>query len=136
MREAVLKPRVICEFLEKYEGNSVPPKPIALNVIETLSVPAVVCERAYEMILNNAEALELLLDIKGKKFVKLDAHPTPISTPELDGDTPPGAAGNGFVGGVSDTYEVEEPPDIPKKPARRPIEQPCVHNAWEGCDGC
>jgi CAP12/Pycsar effector protein, TIR domain len=116
MREAVLKPRVIREFLEKYDGNAVPQKPIALNVIETLNVPAEVCERAYEMILNNAEPLGLFLDIKGKKFVKLDARPTPASIPDTDGDTPLGAAGNGFVGEVSDTYEVEEAPDIPKKP--------------------
>jgi hypothetical protein len=78
MREAVLKPRVIREFFEKHDGKGLPPKPIALNVIETLDVPAEVRERASEMILNNAEALGLLIDVNGKKFVKLDAHGTPV----------------------------------------------------------
>ena len=61
-----MKPRVIREFLENHDGKGLPPKPIALNVIETLDIPAEVRERAYEMILNNAQALGLLIDINAR----------------------------------------------------------------------
>jgi hypothetical protein len=38
MREAFLPPRVIREFLEKYEGSKLPSRQIGLNVLENLGV--------------------------------------------------------------------------------------------------
>jgi predicted nucleotide-binding protein len=72
MREAVLKPRVIREFLQKYDGSSLPLPNIALNVIEQMNVPENARQRAYDMIIRNAEDLGLLIELKGKKYVRLD----------------------------------------------------------------
>lgn len=119
-REAVLKPRVIREFLEKYDSNALPQPTIALNVIESLNVPKAARERAYEMIVNNAEALGLLIDIKGKKYVKLDAKapktPAPVDEPEpgLDLST------TGLDDQFQESYTLGDAPDIPHKPPTDP----------------
>jgi hypothetical protein len=126
MREAVLKPRVIREFLEKYNGNLMPQKTIAMNVIETMNVPKDATERAYDMIIRNAEALGLLMDIKGKKYVKLDAPPQALkdagqgdqrTEPDEYEAPPPDVQADG--GGSS--YAVAEAPVIPPKPPTDPV---------------
>src|ERR1700722_4773629 len=38
-RDAVLKPRVMSEFLNKYSGSPIPRNDIALNVLEEMGVP-------------------------------------------------------------------------------------------------
>jgi hypothetical protein len=81
MREAVLKPRVIREFLQKYDSSPLPMQNIAFNMLEQqLKVPNSATQRAYNMIMRNAEDLDLLIDIKGKKYVRLGG-PSP-STPQ------------------------------------------------------
>lgn len=73
MREAFLKPRVIHEFLRKYENHAVPRQEIAVNVIvEELGVPRDKAELVLDLILSGAEQLGLLADIKGKKYVHLN----------------------------------------------------------------
>jgi len=71
LREAVLQPRVVRQFLEKYDGSRVPSKGIALNVIEEMGVPGEVTEKAFSMILENATAAGLLQDINGQQYVNL-----------------------------------------------------------------
>ena len=113
MREALLNPRVVREFLEKYDGNALPQPNIALNVIESMGVPHGATERAYTMIMQNAESLALLVDHKDKKYVKLDT-PAPALTktssggqPEVDPEVENNAGGS---------YEVDEAPALPAKP--------------------
>lgn len=113
MREAVLKPRVIREFLEKYDGNAMPQRQIALNVIETLGVPQAAAERAYEMILKNAEALGFLLEIKGKSYVKLSGQPAAAvqADPSLPQDTVETEQGPATLS--DDAYSVGDAPPVP-----------------------
>jgi len=73
LREAVLKPRVVREFLERYNGSPLPSRVIAKNVLESLGVPSTATDKAYEMIIRNAEELGLLAEIREKKYVRLGA---------------------------------------------------------------
>ncbi len=75
-REALLQPRVIREFLRRYNGSSLPAARIAENVLEELGVPAARTERTFQLIVQSAEALGLLRMINGKAYVELDASPT------------------------------------------------------------
>jgi hypothetical protein len=120
MREAVLKPRVIREFLEKYDNNGLPQKTIALNVLESLGVPGAAADRAYEMIVDNAQALGLLLDIKGKKYVKLNAPAaTPTQQPS-EVEPPLDAAQLYAPDDDDDSYRLSEAPELPTKPPTDP----------------
>lgn len=75
-REAVLRPRIIREFLTKYDGSPLPKDNIARNVLEEMGVVAGVTERVLQLILDNAKELGLLRELKGRFYVRLDA-PTP-----------------------------------------------------------
>lgn len=81
-REAILKPRVLGEFLQKYNNSPLPRHDIALNVLEDLSVPADKTESVYTLILDSAEAVGLIREIKGKQYIDLTG--VDISS---DGDT-------------------------------------------------
>jgi len=73
LREAALKPRVIRQFLEKYDGNKLPSEAIGLNVLEEMGVPMKARERAYKIILSNAEEYGLVKRIKDIPYVDLSA---------------------------------------------------------------
>jgi predicted nucleotide-binding protein len=83
-REALLKPRVIREFLTKYNDNPVPRDDIAYNVLEDLNVPKDRTKDVLTMILEGANSVGFLDDIKGKKYVNLKGT-TPIAT-QMPGD--------------------------------------------------
>ena len=70
-REALLTPRIIREFLSKYDGNAVPREDIAYNVLETMKVPKDRTKKVLEMIVSSADSVGFLSDIKGKKYVNL-----------------------------------------------------------------
>lgn len=86
-REALLRPRVVREFLQKYDGSQLPSQDIALNVLESLGVPRERTERTRELIVSSADALGLLTDINGKKLVNLQPGGTRLrAVPEIGGD--------------------------------------------------
>lgn len=70
-REATLKPRISNEFLNKYNSSPLPRNDIALNVLEDMGVPKGKLEAVYKLILDSAESVGLLREIKGKKYVDL-----------------------------------------------------------------
>jgi len=72
LREAVLTPRVVRQFLEKYDGSKVPSRGIALNVLEEMDVPGDVTGRALDMILENARFAGFIKEINGQEYVNLD----------------------------------------------------------------
>lgn len=73
LAEAVLKPRVIREFLTKYDQNRIPKESIAYNVLEEMGVPADATERAFEMILENARTVGYVSTNKGNEYVDLSS---------------------------------------------------------------
>lgn len=102
MREALLRPRVVREFLEKYNGSPLPSERVGLNVLEEMGVPAAAAGRTLDLILRNAEALGMLVEIKGKRYVRLDAPAGAVPTE------------NGQVQDevVDDSYGTEEAPPV------------------------
>jgi predicted nucleotide-binding protein len=115
-REAVLKPRIIREFLEKYNGSPLPTnRQIALNVIEQMGVPPQTTERAYDMIVTNAEALGLLIEHKGKKYVRLEPSASTRETTratDSNGQVVDQGTSSSDVSDSGNSYDVEEAPEI------------------------
>ncbi len=74
-REAVLKPRVFGEFLRQYDTHAFPRTDIAQNVLEEMGVPREKTAEVLERIVESAEAVGFLEEIKGKRYVSLNgAH--------------------------------------------------------------
>jgi len=71
MKEAALKPRILRDFLKKYDSHKLPKKEIARNVIESMGVPSQKSEKVFYLILNTAEEAKLIFNIKSEKFVQL-----------------------------------------------------------------
>jgi hypothetical protein len=105
-REAVLRPRIIREFLTKYNNSRVPPERIAWNVLEEMGVPNDRTEQTYELIIESATAVGFLHNLKGQAYVDLESSaPQAGTTDDVDdepedsslvgqppkGDTPPPA---------------------------------------------
>jgi predicted nucleotide-binding protein len=89
-RESLLQPRVVGEFLRKYDTSKVPAEKIGCNVLETMGVPADATKRTFELIVESARGLGLLREIKGESYVQLDnATSPPAPRPEgIEPDDP------------------------------------------------
>lgn len=74
MREAVLRPRVLREFLTRYNGSPLPSEKIALNVLEEMGVPGEKSATTYRLIVDTARAVGFLRDIKGSVYVDLESE--------------------------------------------------------------
>jgi hypothetical protein len=85
IREALLRPRVVGEFLTKYDRKKLPPENIAMNVLTQLGVDKAATARTYEKILASARFARALRVMKGGgEWVELrGARQTPMS--EEDG---------------------------------------------------
>ena len=70
-REALLKPRVIREFLQKYNGAPIPKEIIAQNVLLDMGVPHDRAGDVLSLILDGAQAVGFLQTIKDRKYVEL-----------------------------------------------------------------
>jgi len=75
-REATLKPRILGEFLRRYDNAPLPKESIAINVLEEMGVPRERCSDVLNLILSSAKSVGLLRTIKSKRYVDLsgDAH--------------------------------------------------------------
>jgi hypothetical protein len=71
MQEAFLNPRVVNQFLKRYDGSPFPIDQIAKNVLEGMGVPSDRAADALVMIKTTSEELGFLVDINGKKYVQL-----------------------------------------------------------------
>lgn len=80
-REALLKPKVIGEFLRAYDGAALPPETIAKNVLQEKGVPVERLSRVLELILEGAGAVGFIKEIAGKRYVDL-ASPSSSPTSE------------------------------------------------------
>jgi predicted nucleotide-binding protein len=70
-REAVLKPRVTREFLQKYDGAPIPKDSIAQNVLMEMKVPQERTGEVLKLILESAGAVGFLQTIKDRLYVDL-----------------------------------------------------------------
>lgn len=74
MIEAYLKPTLIKSFLEKYDGKKFPNEQIGSNVIVGLGYPKDRAPAAFSLITADAEKLGILREIKGERYVDLQAR--------------------------------------------------------------
>ncbi|MGH2796501.1 MAG: hypothetical protein ACRDM0_02235 [Thermoleophilaceae bacterium] len=70
-REAVLRPKIIGEFLRQYDGAAFPTDQIAKNVLLDKGVPADRVDDVLALILASAETVGFLKDLNGKRYVDL-----------------------------------------------------------------
>jgi hypothetical protein len=86
-REATLRPRVLGEFLRKYDGSSLPRTDIARNVLEEMKVPSERSEAVYQLIVESAKSVGFVRAIKDKQYVDLDGTTAPIFVQETETET-------------------------------------------------
>jgi len=92
-REALLKPRVIGEFLRKYAGAPLPRSDIAENVLAEMGVPSERTKEVLELIIEGAQAVGYVQEIKGRQYVEIDSAPpsAPEEPPPVSGPSAPPA---------------------------------------------
>jgi predicted nucleotide-binding protein len=120
-REALLKPRVIREFLERYNDNPLPTERIGCNVLESdMGVAPDATKKTFDFILASARSVGLLKDAGGRTYVDLQATSAP---PSPDPDERP----DGVEDEVDDDLMVDAdddplaPPDPPAPRVNRKV---------------
>ncbi|SCG80244.1 hypothetical protein GA0070623_4965 [Micromonospora rifamycinica] len=71
MREALLRPKVVGEFLRMYDGGALPPEAIGKNVLKEKGVPADRVDGVLELIVEGAQTLGFLKEWGGKRYIDL-----------------------------------------------------------------
>ena len=79
-REAFLKPRVIREFLQKYDRAPIPRDDIARNVLMEFGVPTDRTAEVLSLIVEGARELGFLQQIKDRTYVDLSSAKAPIES--------------------------------------------------------
>ena len=79
--EATLKPRVIEEFLTKYDRKRLPDRDdIAQNILVQMGVPRDSTTQTLELILRSAEGIGVIRDVKGSRYIQLKSSTQPSSS--------------------------------------------------------
>ncbi len=84
-REAILKPRLLHDFFEKYRRAKLPNDLIAGNVLKAMSLPADRVDGALEIIKENGRYAGIIRETPTGPFINLDSPgvPAPVATPEF-----------------------------------------------------
>jgi predicted nucleotide-binding protein len=84
-REAILKPRILREFFEKYRRAKLPNETIAINVLKSLGLPAERAKAAFEIIKTNGSYAGIIREGPTGPFITLDSPgvPSPTATADL-----------------------------------------------------
>jgi hypothetical protein len=70
-REALLRPKVVGEFLRSYDSAALPPDNIAKNVLQEKGVPADRLDDVLQLIVNAAMAVGFIKEWGGKRYIDL-----------------------------------------------------------------
>ena len=130
-REAFLTPRVIREFLTKYDGSSLPTdERIARNVLEGMGVPRNRTPATFEMIVGEALGLGLIGRVRERQVVNLRpshlrAVPDADAGDDGDGDDPEPLA---VVTTPTDEDAIVDGPAEPDGPTDVPPDAALVSN--------
>ncbi|WP_434348216.1 TIR domain-containing protein [Myxococcus virescens] len=104
MREALLRPRVIREFLTKYDGSKFPRDDIAQNILIQLGVPKDATERVFKLIKEGAAGVGFIKEISGVAYVDLRGIQKNTTAPALLPE------GEEFDAGIGDTVVLAHQP--------------------------
>jgi len=87
-REALLKPKIVGDFLRNYDGNPLPSDNIAKNVLRQAGIPANRLDSVFTFIVDAATSVGFVRDIGGKRYVDLAGSPV---SPDAGDSVPPDA---------------------------------------------
>jgi hypothetical protein len=76
-RQAFFRPRVLREFLNKYDRHKLPRDDIAKNELSKMGVPNDALDRTLKLIVDGAKQVGLLKDINGVIYVNLQGTTPP-----------------------------------------------------------
>jgi hypothetical protein len=79
MQEALLRPKVIGEFLRTYDGAALPSDAIAKNVLLEKGVPAERLDGVLELIIEGAKAVGFIREWNGKRYLDLADPVAPVA---------------------------------------------------------
>lgn len=117
-REAILRPRVMREFLTKYDGAKLPREDIARNVLIGMGVPRDSVERTLKLILDSAGAVGFLQEIKGATYVNLQPEHSAPAGAEIGAEETGHQLRAETVQGRVDEIEVDQPSHTPSETAK------------------
>jgi predicted nucleotide-binding protein len=83
-REAILKPRILREFFEKYRRAKLPNEVIAANVLKSLGLPSDRADAAIEIIKANGSYAGIIRETPTGPFINLDSPGVPLPTATSD----------------------------------------------------
>lgn len=109
-REAILKPRVLGEFIKKYSGSPLPRHDIAINILVDMSVPREKAESVYTLILDSAKNVGFISEIKGKQYLDLTGVPVAETEKEAEDEEPD----------IDEAEKGEPRSDVQPKPSPQP----------------
>lgn len=103
-REAILKPRILREFFEKYRRAKFPNDIIAVNVLKSLGLPEDRTEAAIEVIKANGSYAGIIRETPTGPFINLDSPgvPRPAATTDLANSSGTPHLDDLSIGGASD----------------------------------
>ena len=98
-REAIMKPRILREFFEKYRRAKFPNETIAVNVLKSLGLPGDRAAAAVEIVKANGFYAGIIRETPTGPFINLDSPgvPRPAATAELTNNLGVGPAGDSSV---------------------------------------
>lgn len=82
-REALLRPRIIGEFLRNYDNAALPTDAIAKNVLQQSGVPTERLDDVLRLIIEGAQSVGFIQEYGGKRYVDL-ASPNPAIDGEVE----------------------------------------------------
>jgi len=83
MREALLRPKVIGDFLRTYDAAALPSDAIAKNVLMEKGVPTERLDGVLELIVDGASAVGFIREWNGKRYVDLAASVSPVAGDDM-----------------------------------------------------
>lgn len=88
-REAIMRPKILKEFFERYRRAKFPSDIIGINVLKGMGVPAERAAAALEIIKVNGRYAGIIRETPTGPFINLDSPgvPAPTATPELATDS-------------------------------------------------
>jgi len=71
-KEALLKPRVVGEFLRKFDNSNLPKSDIAKNILEEMGVPSSALDKTWDLIVKEGQQMGIIRELKDKQIVDLE----------------------------------------------------------------
>jgi predicted nucleotide-binding protein len=93
-REAILRPRIVRDFLSRYNGARLPSEHVGRNVLEELGVPVDRTAEVLGFITDSAQQAGYVRQLKGHLYVDLSSDATIPATSGSGGDIPTDASGS------------------------------------------